>query len=161
MVSSSLLAGNSEIFAAGWWVMRPLAGMRWCCAIDFWRNCAWSYKLTTHTFGYCWFCLLPFPHFLNQNKFWKTIPLFHPNFVGPASLCLPVRKNFCWWELKLCSRHSLTLKLQNGFLSRSMCKICALFLHKCPKVLVIIFSHSIHCFFRAKPSVLWSISRSH
>lgn len=57
MVSSSLLSSVSEIFfAAGWWVMRPLGVMRWCCAIDFWRNCGWSYKLTT----YLWLLLILF-----------------------------------------------------------------------------------------------------
>lgn len=135
MVSSSLLAGISEIFAAGWWVMRPLAGMRWWCAIDFWRNCAWSYRLTTQTFSNCCFC--PFLIFLIRIGFERQSLSSTPHFVGLASLYLPllVRKNLCLWELKLCSKlFSNPVLFSNSktvCVSQCMSKIYALFLHKC------------------------------
>lgn len=138
VLSSSLLADISEIFAAGWWAMRPLAGMRWCRAIDFWRNCAWSYKTRWPApLVIAGFVFSPCLIFLIRINFERQSLSSTPHCVGLASLYLPllVRKNLCQWELKLSSRlFSNPVLLSNSKMvcvSWCMCKICALFLHKC------------------------------
>lgn len=128
----------SEIFAAGWWAMRPLAGMRWCCAIDFWRNCAWSYKTWWPApLVFAGFVFSPCLIFLIRINFERQSLSSTPHCVGLASLYLPllVKKNLCQWELKLSSRlFSNPVLLSNSKMvcvSWCMCKIGALFLHKC------------------------------
>lgn len=78
-----------RLFAARWWAISLSAGMRWSCAIDFWRSCAWSYQLMTHTFGYCWFCLSPCLILLIR-KVSKGNPSPPPCSVGPANPYLPL-----------------------------------------------------------------------